>query len=79
MSITQDQFDAAILEVTGGPNWDIVKEGLRAEIYQTQANVFTKNDWGEVQRSRGFAEGIAYCMNLRELTIQARAQSDADV
>ena len=35
--MTQDQFNDAVLDVTGGPNWDIVKKGLANDIYNTQA------------------------------------------
>ena len=69
--MTQDEFNAAALEVTGGPAWDIVKKGLEHDIYNTQTQVFDTPDWGAVCELKGFARGIAYCINLRELVIQS--------
>ena len=68
--MTQDQFNDAVLDVTGGPNWDIVKKGLANDIYNTQAQALDAKSWEEVCELRGFAKGLAFVMRLRE-TIQA--------
>ena len=38
--INQDEFNEAVLDITGNPNWAIVKKGLENDIYQSQANAF---------------------------------------
>lgn len=80
MNVTQDQFNEAVLAVTGGPDWDIVKQGLSNDIYQIQAGSLDANSWDEVLEGRGFARGLAYLINIREMTIQSmKAEADADV
>ena len=69
--LTQEKFNAAVLEVTSGPNWDIVKQGLANDIYNTQASVFdTAEDWGQFMEFKGFARGLAYVMNIRTIVEQ---------
>ncbi|NIN96669.1 MAG: hypothetical protein GTO49_17210 [Anaerolineae bacterium] len=68
MDITQEAYDEAILEVTGGVHWDTVKKGLANEIYHAQARALDAESWEQVCRLKGFAEGIAYVMRLREIT-----------
>lgn len=75
--ITQAEFNEAVLEVTGGPNWDVVKKGLANDIYQTQASALDAADWGQVCELRGFARGIAYMMNLRE-AVKAQIVAEVD-
>jgi hypothetical protein len=78
----QDRLDDAILTVTGGPDWAVVAQGLANEIYEAQARVFDVQSWDDVNRLRGFAQGLAYVLNLRDATIlakQQREQSDADL
>lgn len=69
MALTEQDLEDATLEVTSGPEWDIVKKGLANEIYQQQAQALDAKDWGEVCRLRGFAQGIAHMMSMRERTI----------
>lgn len=69
--VTQEQFDEAVLNVTSGPDWEIVKKGLANDIYNTQAGVFDNaRDWGSFMEFKGFARGIAYVINLRETVIR---------
>ena len=81
MIITQEQFNDAVLDVTGGPNWDIIKQGLSNDIYQVQASTLDANSWEAVCEAKGFAQGLAYLINLRENTIRAMdvEKSNADV
>lgn len=81
MDITQDEFNEAVLAVTSGPAWDIVKKGLSNDIYQLQAGALEANSWEAVKEARGFAAGLGYIINLRENTIIAIQQgvSDAEV
>ena len=76
--ISQEQFNTAVLNVTSGQDWDIVKKGLESDIYNTQANAFTAANWGAVCELKGFANGLAYCMRLREVVINAMEQARED-
>lgn len=80
-NITQDQFNAAVLNVTAGPDWDIIKKGLQNDIYQIQAGALDAKDWDTVCESRGFAQGVAYMINLRDSVIGALSveNDNADV
>jgi hypothetical protein len=64
--VTEEQYLDAVLSVTGGPNWDIVKAGWANEIYELQAQMLDVKSWDEVCELRGFARGLAMAMNLRE-------------
>lgn len=67
---TQEQFNMAVLNVTAGPDWDIVKKGLANDVYQVQAGALDAESWEQVCESRGFAQGLAYMINLRENTLR---------
>ena len=70
-NITQEEFNEAILEVTGGPAWDIVKSGLLNDIYQVQAGALDAKSWEKVCEDRGFAKGLMHVIALRETLIKA--------
>lgn len=72
--ITQDQYNEAILEVTGSPQWRIVTRGLENDIYNIQARALEANSWEEVVEMRGFAKGLAFIIGLRDNTKQAMDQ-----
>lgn len=76
--ITQEKFNEAVLDVTGGPNWDIVKLGLSNDIYQAQAQALDAGSWEEVCRLRGFAQGLAYVMNLREVVTTSIREGESN-
>ena len=76
--MTQDEYNEAVLERTSGPNWDIVVKGLKNDIYHTQAMAFDAKDWGAVCELKGFARGLAYCMNLRNVVITSIEQAKAN-
>lgn len=77
--MTQDDFNAAVLNVTSGPDWDVVKQGLANDIYQVQAGSLDAKSWEAVCEARGFAAGLAYISNLRETTLMAMDAANADV
>lgn len=79
MNITQEQLDDAVLEITGRPEWAMFVQGLFNEIYQSQARALTADSWEEVNRLRGFAEGLAYVSNVREMVTQSKEQADASL
>ncbi len=78
MTEEQQALEDAVLEVTGGPAWEIVCKGLANEIYQAQAQALDCESWDQVNELRGFAKGLAYMMRLRERTILEK-QNRADV
>lgn len=77
--MTQEEFNQAVLAVTGGPDWDIVKQGLANDIYQVQSGALDAKTWEAVCEARGFAAGLAYIINLRETTLMAMETADANV
>jgi hypothetical protein len=74
--VTPEQFNEAVLDVTGGPSWDVFKKGLESDIYNIQAQALTAERWEEVCELRGFAKGLAFIMNIRENTKQAMVQNE---
>lgn len=74
--ITPEQYNEAILDVTSGPSWDIVKKGLEADIYSIQAQALDATTWEQVCELRGFAKGLAFIVAIRENTKQAMLQSE---
>lgn len=81
MNITQDEFNEAVLTITGGPDWDIIKQGLSNDIYQVQSGALDAKSWELVCEARGFAQGLAYIINLRENTVRQMevVEANADV
>lgn len=77
MNVTQEQLDDAVLEITGRPEWATFVQGLLNEIYQSQARALTSETWEDVCRLRGFAEGLAYVSNIREIVTQGRTDDAA--
>jgi len=78
MDVTPEQFTTALLNVTSGPDWDIVKAGLSNDIYQAQAGALDVPTWDKVCELRGFAQGLAYIINIRENTIKMMDQEEAN-
>jgi len=79
VNITQEQFDEAVLELTGRPEWAVFEQGLKNEIYQSQARALSAESWEVVCRLRGFAEGLSFVGNLRAMTVAAQENNDASV
>lgn len=80
--ITQEQYEDAVLMITGRPEWNDFALGLIEEIKLSQQNVFTKDNWDAVCEEKGFCRGLAYVITLREQVIkvrQERTAQDADV
>jgi len=77
--ITQEQLDEAVLGITGTPNWEIIATFLVNEALQSRDMCADANSWDEVNKLSGFAEGLAYVVNLRSMTEAALEQRNADV
>jgi len=79
--ITQEQLDEAILTITGRPEWDIVASFLTHEALVVRDACADADTWEQVKHGRGFADGLAYVVNLRDATIRAMNEraADADV
>lgn len=71
--VTQEQFDEAVLTLTGTPEWDIIVQGLANDIYHTQCQALDAADWGAVKELKGFASGLSYVINLRSTTITVQS------
>lgn len=82
MNVSQAEFNQAVLAVTSGTDWDIVKQGLSNDVYQVQSGALDAKTWELVCEARGFAQGLAYMINIRENTIKAiniELDNNADV
>lgn len=77
--ITQEKLDEAILDITGRPDWDMIATFLVNEALIARDRCADAHSWEEVQRAAGFAEGLAYVVNLREMTIKSMEQRNADL
>ena len=77
--MTQQELDEAILGITGLPEWHLICGFLVNEALQTRDQCADAKDWGDVQRMAGFAEGIAFVVNLREMTERVLEETNANV
>jgi len=75
--ITQEQLDEAILTITGRPEWDIVAKFLTHEALVARDSCADAHSWEQVKERQGFAEGLAYVVNLREMTQRAMEERNA--
>ena len=77
--MTQEELDDAILTITGRPEWALVAELLAREAIISRDMCADSSTWEDVQRRAGFAEGLGFVLNLRQMTEQAQETYDADV
>ncbi len=77
--ITQEQLDEAVLGLMGHPDWDIIATFLVNEAVQARDMCADANSWEDVQKLSGFAEGLAFVVNLRDMTEKALENARADV
>jgi hypothetical protein len=75
--ITQEQLDDAILGITGTPNWEIIAQFLVNEAIQSRDMCADAQSWEDVQKLSGFAEGLAFVVNLRSMTETALEERNA--
>lgn len=72
-------FDAMIT-LTAYPEWKILLEELKKEIYHSQANCLENaSTWDAVCVEKGWVKGLAYVINLRDNTKTAMETHDADL
>ena len=77
--ITQDQLDEAILSITGHRDWAIVAQFLTNEAIITRDSCADAESWDIVNKRSGFADGLAYVLNLRDMTEQSMEQRNANL
>ena len=75
--VTQEDYENAVLLVTGSPEWEIIQQGLYNEIQASQGNALFLKDWDSVKEEKGFIRGLMYCITLREQFIAAKNQAEA--
>lgn len=74
--MTREEYVNAILEVTGGPAWERVQEGLDAEIRNLEIRELQSEDWGDIKELRGSRRTLINVKNWREL-IKLEQNTDA--
>ena len=77
-TITPEEYENAVLLVTGSPEWEVIQQGLYNEMQASQANALFLPAWDRVQEEKGFVRGLMYCITLREQFIAAK-NADANV
>lgn len=77
--VTQEQLNDAILSLTGKPEWDILSKFLVSEAMAARDSCADANTWEDVLRKRGFSDGLAFVVNLREMTESYIEQTHAVV
>lgn len=73
-----EAWEDAVLTITSGQAWETVRDGLTNEIYACQAAALEQHSWDKVCELRGYAQGLAFILNLRENTILAKKQREAE-
>lgn len=72
--ITQEQLDEAILGELGRPDWAYISAYLVNQALVARDACADATSWEQVQQLRGFAEGLAFVVNLRENTQKVKEQ-----
>ena len=62
----RNEYIDAVLEVTSGPAWEIVKESLEGEIRDLQIRALQAQSWEEVCELRGQAQAYVVVYNMRD-------------
>lgn len=75
-----EQFKEAMLTLTGSPEWDMLLDELKKEIYQHQANLLDNaKNWDSVVFTKGWCSALAYIVTLRDRTKAMQEVDDANV
>lgn len=76
--VTQDKLDEALLYLTGLDEWNTLCLSLKNEIYAAQARSLDVGSWEEVNQLRGYAQALAFIINLRDNTKMGMKQDEQD-
>ncbi|MEE8114323.1 MAG: hypothetical protein V3T23_08200 [Nitrososphaerales archaeon] len=74
--MTRTEYINAVLEVTGGQSWELVREGLADDIKNIEVQELQSEEWGEVKELRGFRRALIYIRDMRNLA-KLEAKHDA--
>jgi hypothetical protein len=75
----QQQFDEIVLEEMGRPNWNVIRTFLAQQALIARDSCADAPTWEEVCRRRGYADGLAFVVNMRDNLIAIKEQEDAAV
>ncbi len=82
MERANKKYYESMITLTAYPEFAEWAAEIEKEIYQIQANALEAKDYGDLCERKGFAQGLAYVINLREDTLKAQQieeANDADV
>ena len=65
--MTRAEYIDAVLQVTGGEAWEIVRQGLADDIKNIEVQELSSEEWGEVKELRGFRRALIYVRDMRNL------------
>ena len=65
----------------GRPNWDIIRAYLAQQALVARDSCADAESWEKVNQLRGFADGLAYVVNMRDnlIAVKETEKSDAAV
>ncbi len=63
---TRSKYIDAVMDVTSGEAWEIVKESLEGEIRDLQVRALGAKTWEDVCELRGQAQAYIVIYNMRE-------------
>lgn len=64
--MTRQEYIEAVLEVTGGPAWELVREGLADDIKNIEVQELSA-PLDEIKELRGFRRALTYVRDMRNL------------
>jgi len=77
--MTRQEYLEAVFAVTGGAEWDIVKESLEDEIRSLQVRAMQAETWEEVCELRGMAKAYVVVYNMRQNAKLEKGENDAAI
>lgn len=73
---TPEQYEDAVLIITGHEKWPILQSGLWNEIQASSNNALFLESWDKVQEEKGFIRGLMYVISLRDQMKAAKTQAE---
>ena len=65
--MTRAEYIDAVLQVTGGEAWEIIRQGLADDIKNIEVQELSSDEWSEVKELRGFRRALIYVRDMRNL------------
>lgn len=73
---TKEDFEDALLIITGHEKWPILQQVLYNEMQVSSDNGLFLPTWEKVQEEKGFIRGLMYVVSLRDQVKAAQKQAE---